>query len=533
MKIFFLLSFIFTILFSNQTQIILGAFSTQRSAMLVKADIDKIIKNDLKLHNFMNKNSLKTKYKKHGKYTIVTIEPFNDIITMHSVLNRFKDTKYKGAYKLNLNPTKSKSSDKTTEKPEIIDDPLLMPEPDIKNIKVIPLAQKNTVKHIEKEEKAKIILDQTISEQTNIPIIFKTSSIELILIITILTLIIIYFIYKKSQYQIKDDITELSSILNKEKKHLTIPLEDTVKDKFDTDKQPQEADQPIVMQEIPEAIHFDILKEEEKSILSKELKKTVKSHGKITKEHFKEFAGKRILVAEDNIINQKVIINLFKDSGVEITTVDDGQFLLETLEKDCTYDFILMDAHMPRVDGFEATRKIKINQNYNHIIIIALSGDTAADDIRKMTESGMDEHLEKPLRMDALYDLLYAYNNSEKTLLNHTIELDIDQGINICADDINFYHEILNEFVNTYSDSHIKIQEFLDMKKIQEADRYLLDISGIAANIGANNISSILLSLKESFNNQENKKCTELIKNYAKSLHNLLEEINQYNNLKS
>ncbi len=151
-------------------------------------------------------------------------------------------------------------------------------------------------------------------------------------------------------------------------------------------------------------------------------KREVPLHTKITRDDFKKFSGQRILLVEDNIINQKVILGLWAGSGIDVVVANDGVEALEILEKDNNFILILMDAHMPRMDGLEATRKIRKNPALNHIAVVALSGDTTADSIKKMTESGMSDHLEKPLRMDALYDIVYAYTPDKNTdsSLNHT-----------------------------------------------------------------------------------------------------------------
>ncbi|MDF1884341.1 response regulator, partial [Sulfurimonas sp. SAG-AH-194-C21] len=85
-------------------------------------------------------------------------------------------------------------------------------------------------------------------------------------------------------------------------------------------------------------------------------KRDVPSHGNIKKQNFSEFSGERIIVAEDNLINQKVLTGLLAGSGIEVLIANDGQEVLEILENDTDFLMILMDAHMPRLDGFEATR---------------------------------------------------------------------------------------------------------------------------------------------------------------------------------
>lgn len=252
----------------------------------------------------------------------------------------------------------------------------------------------------------------------------------------------------------------------------------------------------------------------------------VPPHGKITRESFTDFAGVKILVAEDNMINQKVINGLLKDSGIEITMADDGQIALDILEKNSDYNMILMDAHMPNIDGYEATRIIRANPNYDHIVVVALSGETASDDVRKMIEAGMEEQLEKPLKIDALYDVIYAYTKSDTVVA--TNELNIDKGLSVCGGDAEFYKDILNEFLQSYTDSTEKIQSFIKDEKIELADALLLDLVGVAANIGADNTQKIALDLKESLKNLQEKNYIEPLKNYEIHLQVLIKEIKEY-----
>ena len=258
-------------------------------------------------------------------------------------------------------------------------------------------------------------------------------------------------------------------------------------------------------------------------------KREVPAHGKITKENFKEFAGSRILVAEDNIINQKVIKGLLADTGIEIKIADDGQIALDILEQDSDFFIILMDAHMPRVDGFEATRRIKANPAYDHIVVVALSGDTASDDVKKMKDAGMSEHLEKPLRMSALYDVLYAYSgeNSPSNIIV-TKELDTEKGLEVCGGDKEFYAEILNEFLNTYDNSNQDLGDYLNGGRLEEADKLLLDVIGLTANIGAEPLRQMANDIKVALNDTEEKSYLTLIDDYKTHLDNLIADIKAY-----
>ena len=265
------------------------------------------------------------------------------------------------------------------------------------------------------------------------------------------------------------------------------------------------------------------------------VKRDVPSHAKITKENFKEFSGCRILVAEDNLINQKVLTGLLAGSGIDIVIANDGQEALDILQNDDDFLMVLMDAHMPRVDGFEATRAIRKESKYDHILVVALSGDTAADDIRKMTEAGMGEHLEKPLRMDALYDILYAYSGEESGNVASdyievvmTKELNGDQGLEVCGGDEVFYREILTEFITSYENSTQKLGELLHNGELQKADKLLLDIIGITANIGAESLNAIASDIKHSLSDTKERSYLTLADQYKISLENLIKDIKEY-----
>jgi len=249
-------------------------------------------------------------------------------------------------------------------------------------------------------------------------------------------------------------------------------------------------------------------------------------HDKIIKENFKDFSGLKILVAEDNIINQKVIAGLLNESGIELVFASDGLETISLLNNQDNFNLILMDAHMPNMDGFEATRKIRQNPKYNTLPIIALSGDVSSDDIAKMYKSGMDAHLEKPLKMDAFYDILYAFTKTSD-------ELDIDYGIDISGGDESFYKEILKEFYNDYKTAHRKILEFVENNQFKQADAYLLDIMGITANIGAHNVQKHAQSLKQIFQDKEEDKYQHSLHSFYNVYEKLINEIATYLETKS
>ena len=110
-----------------------------------------------------------------------------------------------------------------------------------------------------------------------------------------------------------------------------------------------------------------------------------------------------VLVAEDNKINQKLILMRLQQLGHAVTLVENGEAVLEKL-KTGRFDLILMDIQMPGMDGVETTRAIRKMESphIRHIPIIALTAHNTEEDRRKVVEAGMDEHIAKPLKIPEL-----------------------------------------------------------------------------------------------------------------------------------
>jgi two-component system sensor histidine kinase/response regulator len=106
---------------------------------------------------------------------------------------------------------------------------------------------------------------------------------------------------------------------------------------------------------------------------------------------------KSILVAEDNAINQKVVMHILNKFGYKALAAGNGKEVLDCLSRN-TYDLILMDIQMPEMDGLEATRTIReSDKTYNQIPIIAMTANAMKGDDDKCIEAGMDDYISKPI----------------------------------------------------------------------------------------------------------------------------------------
>ncbi|RZA15884.1 MAG: response regulator, partial [Proteobacteria bacterium] len=126
----------------------------------------------------------------------------------------------------------------------------------------------------------------------------------------------------------------------------------------------------------------------------------------------------RILVAEDNAINQKVALSMLANGGYKATAVANGLEVLKALQ-DFQFDLILMDCQMPEMDGYEATRLIRSDEQFGHlnIPIIALTASAIKGDKEKCIAAGMNDYLSKPVAQRELIATLKKWLPSEESSL--------------------------------------------------------------------------------------------------------------------
>jgi CheY-like chemotaxis protein len=123
------------------------------------------------------------------------------------------------------------------------------------------------------------------------------------------------------------------------------------------------------------------------------------------------FAGLQVLVVEDNFINQRVLVQLLSQLGALATPVNDGIEALEILGNDRDrFDVVFMDCQMPRLDGYETTRAVRLQERSGEkrIPIVAMTAYTMPGDRQKCIESGMDDYLSKPVDTGELHRVLSA-----------------------------------------------------------------------------------------------------------------------------
>ena len=123
-----------------------------------------------------------------------------------------------------------------------------------------------------------------------------------------------------------------------------------------------------------------------------------------------DFTGRRILLVEDNPLNQQIAQEVLEQAGFAVDTANDGDVAVETMRnaQPGQYDLVLMDIQMPRMDGYTATRQIRtLDSPVANVPIVAMTANAFAEDRHKALEAGMNDHISKPIEVPRLLSTLH------------------------------------------------------------------------------------------------------------------------------
>ncbi|MUT66065.1 response regulator [Paenibacillus sp. NEAU-GSW1] len=224
--------------------------------------------------------------------------------------------------------------------------------------------------------------------------------------------------------------------------------------------------------------------------------------------------GVRILLAEDNGINQLVAVDMLKNYGFEVDVAENGRQVINMLEQNPRYPIILMDIHMPVMDGMEATRLIRSDARYNHIPIIAVTANTLRSDHEQYLNLGMSGVVTKPIHQEELYTVI-AQSLSLPLPLNQPFELakrgakaqpdillPVVAGIDMQAvlDRVSGKHAIvlhmLEQFENEYGSFMDRLHEQLNAGQLGTVKRMLHTLKGASSHLSAVDIANAAAALE-------------------------------------
>ena len=228
--------------------------------------------------------------------------------------------------------------------------------------------------------------------------------------------------------------------------------------------------------------------------------------------------GSKVLLVEDNEGNQMVVEGLLEGSGIELTTVTNGQKAVEIVFDDANaFELVLMDINMPVMDGYAATSIIREYQKYDNMPIIAMTANITESDIGKSKSIGMQDHLSKPIDVSTFYRTLLQFitpkiseeeskiaidakkENSEPTELSSLPYIDIEDGLSRLNNNSNAYQNVLHKFADMFNDITHEFRELANTDSYEEGRALAHNLKGLSGNIGAKEIYSLSQELEECF----------------------------------
>ncbi|TRZ95797.1 MAG: sensor histidine kinase, partial [Rhodocyclaceae bacterium] len=123
-------------------------------------------------------------------------------------------------------------------------------------------------------------------------------------------------------------------------------------------------------------------------------------------EAMAKLKGARVLLAEDNEMNQELAMELLSQAGMDVVLANNGQEAVDILARDSRFDGVLMDCQMPVMDGYTATREIRKNPAFKDLPVIAMTANAMAGDKEKVIEAGMWDHIAKPLNVGDMFNTI-------------------------------------------------------------------------------------------------------------------------------
>ncbi len=300
------------------------------------------------------------------------------------------------------------------------------------------------------------------------------------------------------------------------------------------------ADQLLVKPVTIQRVFNSIIALEEKHTppsMSQAMQASAKSEFKeeINQKVFEDFQGKRLFIIESDKSNQAMLLSLLGRSGINITLAKNMQEGLWMLENLPTFEFILLAAGIDNEESLTLSRRIRHMNRYKGVPIIIM-GST----LKEADTSAVDEHLSTPVQAEMLYTYLDNYlsvddqdpeahdRNVTDTPFINTVTLAARDGYEMASFDEELYKEILREFMQMYKDSDIKMNQFLVKDELEDLRQLCLDVKGVAANIGAQNLANIAAKIHASISNEMPRNLMELIHRYQPELKRVTAEVDGY-----
>ncbi|MBF0382756.1 MAG: transporter substrate-binding domain-containing protein [Magnetococcales bacterium] len=239
--------------------------------------------------------------------------------------------------------------------------------------------------------------------------------------------------------------------------------------------------------------------------------------GNIGLEIVQDIRGAKILLVEDNEINQQVALELLELAQMVVDVAENGQIAVDKI-KTTKYDAVFMDIQMPVMDGYTAAREIRKDSTFNNLPIVAMTANTMAGDRAKCIEAGMNDHVSKPISPKEMYQSLAKWvepgiREIPDELLNESNQIDdsskqlpempgfeVKQAVVRVGGRVKSYLKLLNKVRTSEADTVLRIRQLLNETNIEGAIRAAHTLKGVSGNIGAVQLQECAAKLEAALN---------------------------------
>jgi signal transduction histidine kinase/CheY-like chemotaxis protein len=233
-----------------------------------------------------------------------------------------------------------------------------------------------------------------------------------------------------------------------------------------------------------------------------------------------KLVGAKILLVEDNELNQELALALLENNGLIVEIANNGQQAVEKITNS-DFDGVLMDLQMPIMDGFEATKIIREQAKYKDLAIIAMTANAMAGDRERVIDAGMNDHIAKPINVNDMFATMSKWISSKNPItsplntdetdsingvnLPDIAQLNIDVGLNSTQGNQALYQKLLVKFYISNSTFSQSFSQALSADDQSTALRLAHTLKGVAGTIGAQQLQSVAGTLENACENKATK----------------------------
>ena len=252
--------------------------------------------------------------------------------------------------------------------------------------------------------------------------------------------------------------------------------------------------------------------------------------------------GAHVLLAEDNKINQQVAVELLSRAGVKTTIADNGMEAVRLLETE-SFDAVLMDLQMPKMDGYEASQNIRNRPEYSELPIIAMTANVMAGDREKCLEVGMNDHVAKPIEPEKLFAALVKWIPRREpsdepvpiempaaapfveAIPESLAGINIEVGLKSVGGNSALYRKLLLDFYQDHRKDGQAIREALLADNATLAQRIAHTVKGVSGTIGADFLHNDSKKLDAALKEGNTSAYEKLLSAFNQTLNTVMEDL--------